>query len=71
MTESVRMSVRTDTLYVKQMYINIIAHFVYYSYYMISHYTETVSCIGHVKYKLYCKTQCIKHFMKKIDTNVW
>lgn len=34
-----RMIMQTDTLYIKQMYINIIAHFVYCSYYMISHYT--------------------------------
>lgn len=61
--------VQTDTLYKKQMYINIIAHFVYCSHYMISHYT--VSYIGHVKYKLCCKTQRIKHFMKKIDANAW
>lgn len=52
----VHMNVHTDTPYIKQMYINIIAHFVYYSYYMISRYIERVSYIGHVKYKLCCKT---------------
>lgn len=45
------MSIQTDTLYIKQMYINVIAHFVYCSYYMISHYkefcilvTQNISC---------------------------
>lgn len=65
------MDVHAATLYVKQMYINIIAHLVYYSYYMISHYTEGVPYIGHMQYKLCCKTQCIKHFMKKIGKNAW